>query len=901
VQPFTGGRLFVGRENEVRRLHDLLDGAAAGHGGASLISGEAGIGKTRLMQAAMEEATARRFRVAWAANYEYARSPLGPFADAFGTLLRAMPDALPRVSADRTALLGLAGMAEPAASIDMRRMLVVMTETLARIGERDPFLLVVDDVQWADPESLEFIRYLAPRLLTIAGTLLVGIRTTTPEASDALSALIGVPGMPELELAPLTDTASRTLVAAAQPENVRLEQRTVDAITARAEGNPLFLQELARESAATSPRKPSTSVRHAIAAQLARLDDATLRILEAAAVIGRRFTIERLSRVGDVDSNAVVGALRLARDAKLIEEIGLQEFQFRHELIRATVYERLLAVQRRALHHRVAEDLDQQSVGSADELALHRLAAGDLIAGVAAAEAAGDEAAALNAIASARDRYLDADRAGVLSGADKARLDGKLARAFHLLGDAENAAERHALAAHYYESVGDIPTSTQHTLQFANVAYRAGRIAEANAACERVIATAPSPQIAFAARSLYAMFLAMRDERETALVQIRAAEELSVSPEAADEIPLHYAKLTVARFEQGNDWFEPATAAVARAEEVGEPAGLAHALFNYGIVAYERGRENDGLKALERAVDVADRHGRVLAGAFARCELIYIHTLGGRLHEALRLILTLSGLYVNTLKVRLSFAEVATPVLADLGQLERFPAVTDPGLVDEARRAGAREYAATVAAQLHAATALGKRFDDALVADALGTVHSTRYISPSFLTFARFADTRHFARIQTLFGSGPLASRELRTLRKTAKAVMAARVGDDAAKELLREATEDCDIAGMPLLAALCLELSCKVGEALRLYESCGATAHVRRLRVSAAQTLTPRENEIAALVAQGRSNRAIAEALVLSERTVEHHVAAILRKFDLKGRADLPGRFYGSEGTERS
>ena len=196
---------------------------------------------------------------------------------------------------------------------------------------------------------------------------------------------------------------------------------------------------------------------------------------------------------------------------------------------------------------------------------------------------------------------------------------------------------------------------------------------------------------------------------------------------------------------------------------------------------------------------------------------------------------------------------------------------------------------------------LGTPFEDALVADALQGAESAAWLELALLTFARFAEAQHFVEIRRLIAAAPHASRKLRVYWKLTEAIMASRLRSSEAPALLRTAADDAERAGMPLFAALALELGGKVDAAMRLYERHAAQGHVSRLRANASQTLTPRETEVAALVAEGRSNRAIAEVLVLSERTVENHVASILRKLGLTGRADLGARLYGQSHRDTS
>ncbi len=894
VSAASGDDLFVGREDVLGRLGSLIDAAASGRGGIALICGEPGMGKSRLLRAVAEAASRRGFRVGSATNFENARSPFAPLMDGLRGLLDGHAEALPRAAGDRAALLGLmgAGDVDPPATLDKRRLFVTVADTLTRLADRVPWLLLIDDAQWSDPETLEFIEYLAPRITGLRGAVVVAHR---PAAEDPhlVNMSTRVASVESLTLAPLTLMESRLLIAALDASSRRLRQELVDDIAARAEGSPLFIEELIREGI-NSPSARSRSLQHTTLAKLDKLDRSDRSIIEAASVIGRTFDIETLAAICDTDVQSVLGALRAARDEHIVEECGEESsaFRFRHELLRRAVYDRMLTAQRQTLHRRIADRLDSQSRPSHELVATHWLAAGDLVLGAVAAEAAGDNAMAVDAITSARDRYLDAERTQILSGHDLGRLKEKLGRAFDLLGDSQAASERLTSAAEFFNQIGSLDRSSALMLRVAIMKHRSRHMNEALEVARGVLASSSSSATQFAAHALLAMIFAFEDEGPAARVHVTEAERISGDRDPNSKILLDYAKIALARFSPGDDWIEPTSAVVEHAAETGDPSLLAHALINFGIVACERGRSSAGIAALKRAVDIADRNGRTLASAYARIGLIVAYGFEGKLNEAYEVILAAGALHVDALELRLNLAGYAIPILAELGRLELFPQFVDGTLIEEARAADdARGYAVMVAAQLYASWSLGQPADNAKIGDALARVSSPSNLDLALLWFACFAPGEHLPRIDELVGASLEYSEQIHICRTAAQAVIHQRERRSDRAATSREAIDAARKGGARMVEALVLEMSGNFKEARKLYAACGAATSLDRLRIREHSLLTPREREIAALVAQGKTNRQIADMLVLSERTVEHHASAVLRKFGLTGRDDLAKR----------
>lgn len=896
---------LVDRDVEMTALRAVFSGALQRTGGTIVLTGESGMGKSRLLEAALEQAREDGFLTAATANFEHARAPFGPVSDVLRAVLTAAEFGLPAPASDRATLLRLvaeAGDDRSDATFDKRRAFVLVAESLTRIAQRKPWLIAVDDVQWSDPESLELMQYLVPKLIALRGVLLLANRAgdASDEATSFLGSLERAPGVTWVPVGPLPDDASRALIAASLHPGQRLSQRTVSNICERADGNALFIGVLTREALMPESPQGSATIERAVITKLQRLAAAELRVVECAAVLGRRFTLSDLEAIARRPAEEVVAALRSARDAGIIDEGdgGDGSFLFRHELIRAAVYASLLAEERRALHRRCAELIRDRPGADAALLARHWLRSGELQAAAHFAERAGDEAVLLNAHASARDRYLEAIETGTLQPADLARLNEKLARAYDVLGDSAEGATRIASAIAFHREHGDAIAAGRLALLFANMSHRAGDVDGALQAC-RAIAEDPAlpADLCFGAHAIAALSYVLRGEPAEAARAIDAAEACATDGSISDRLSLEWARAAVARAAADEGWIVPARRAVELASLGKDPSLHAHTLLNFSILAREFGHDAEADEALTQMIAISERHGLVLASAYGRCEQAEIAYLRGNLKEARSLLLHVAALHVQALALRGWMAEIALPLLADIGRLDELPILVADGIVETVVRAhDDTRYARLVAANAYVALARGEPPDAAAVKRALSKLHSPSYVAQALIVFALCGDAEDRQRVEALLGAASPA-RGLRAQRLLTQAILAHRNGEGGARSALGDAHDAAERAGAPLLAALALELLGRRDEAAAIYKRCGAIARAARLRAAASTDLTGREREVAELVVAGMSNRAIATRLALSERTVENHVAAIFTKRGVRRRAELIALESGTFG----
>ena len=495
LPPVTLAGALVGRDSEMALLTGLIKEVAGGRGGSVLIEGEPGIGKSTLVRAAVAEAPEAGCRVFWGAGDELGQGlPLLPFLD--GLRVRE-PPANPRREAIVRLLRG-----EGAADRGMDVPAVLAEQLLALVAElcaARPTVLVVDDLQWADPASVTLWGRLA-RSARQVPLLLVGMMRPVPQREDLL-ALRRVPGgAARLKLTGLTGAAVAGLVAAlagGRPDSSVLR------LAGGAAGNPLYVTELItalkRSSTVTitgtgvatlTAGSAPGSLSAAIADRLGFVTQPVREVLRVAALLGVDFTVTDLAIILDRSVADLMRAIDDARAAGVLAESG-NGLGFRHPLIRAALYDEMPAPVRAAWHrdagralaeagasaNRVARQMLQAIAGPGDtpepidKWMLNWLAgAADLLVGQAPQVAA---------------ELLRRAVANSPAGLQHDRLAARLADALYRTGD-RTAAEAVASQALAHASEPDVVVDLHSTL--AQCRGQAGLSAESLATLDRALA-----------------------------------------------------------------------------------------------------------------------------------------------------------------------------------------------------------------------------------------------------------------------------------------------------------------------------------------------------------------------------------------------------------------------------
>jgi len=399
-----GSADLVGREQERGLIDQAVERAAKGEGALLLVTGEAGIGKSRLVEVASEAAATRGVRGVWGRCLEAGGAPpFWPWVQVFRALWRegALASLTPaRKRALWHVLPEIADVevtAPPASSADPERarfrLLDGACAALLDVAAHAPRLVVLEDIHFADASSLALLEVLAAQLrsspLVVVGTLRKLDASVSGQARPMQRLFQNAR---VLELGPLPERAVRAFVELSVEAEVA--PALFDRLYEVTEGHPFFLTEMtrlwasaARRSGATRnsqvplplPRLPTT-IQSVLRERLGLLSSETLALLRGASVLGREFALGPVSHVTLRPSDECLSLLEVAADAAIVQAIAPERYRFGHILFREVLYQELSAGEREALHQRAAEALARpQGVGSA-ELLHHLLRSGSGLA-----------------------------------------------------------------------------------------------------------------------------------------------------------------------------------------------------------------------------------------------------------------------------------------------------------------------------------------------------------------------------------------------------------------------------------------------------------------------------------------------------------------------------------------
>ncbi len=911
---------FVGRQHEVAQVRDALSVARQGSGSVVLLSGDAGIGKTSLAQEITRAAAWLGTPAIW-----------GPAIEAEGT---------PPYWSWRQALTALSRAVEGVHLPDFTQhesgsshfvFFEAVVAVLHQAAEPNGLLVVLDDLHWADSGSLRLLQVAAAQVPSSRVLILGAYRQPTPSDSSPLAQmlpdLLRERAVSRIVLGGLDFGEAESLLS--QMFDRSVGRSVVRRLLEQTDGNPFYLAELAEFLRAGGPPQLPHTLGDIARHRLALISKSCRRILGPAAVIGRDFELQLLAAAVGAQPAAVLVQIAEAASAGVVEEIRPGQHRFTHALLREALYLDLSPAERAAAHARVAASIVGLGPGARaahiDALAhhLHRaLPLSDAAAALTAAVEAAESAEAQLAFEQAADRYAEAievaSRATVPGHSRSSLLLG-LARCQHRAGAAAawqtcelaaaSARDEHdvrALAGAALVMGRLVDPAIAHSLrklcqEALDALDGADRVLEARLLGQMAIASgSPGDEPGLADRALeaarntgdpVARFLALQaKEMELTGQPERAHERLELSEEAvwiAQETKDPGIAVWARSWRLGASWEfglrGPADSelnALAEAvERTKEPLDRWRLEAARATLALIDGRYGDALEAAERTFEIGRRGGHHEAALFAR---VIHHLAAARTGDT-----TDEGELQHSLSQgthRLWYASY----------------LADQGRISELRDLWPAVAAAAVEPLPSNLWLIGK-LRKAKLATALDDREWAAQLYGEIRPFSDLHATRAF------FGGyeGPLA---------LYAGQLAALLGRrEQAEHLLRRALNAAAAIGSPPFVALARhQLACLLSRgrprdrvlAVSLLEQAGATAEHLGMRPLAravaselkalqhprggASLLSHREEEVAGLVAQGLTNRAIGERLHISERTAENHVKNILDKLGFDSRAQI-------------
>lgn len=386
----------VGRSIEAR---ELLDALAAPNGELVLVTGEAGIGKSHLLDFLAERAGAAAMTVAWGVGHPGHRSlTLAPWRAILSGLLAEIDDDLLRALGRRrgaelahllpeiTERIGI----EPTPTGDESSLHDAVADLLRRLMARTPLVLCCDDVHWYDAASIRLLSYVARTLKGRAGLVAVAWRDgdfETPDTADAVADLVTVAGRRRLALNGLDDDAIAELWT--QELGAAPGSGVVERLRRRTGGNPLFISELLRSRRQSNTLQPTATIRDLISAQVAGLPAGSEELLTVCALCPDGATERLLATVSGLEQTQLDTCLGALVANRLVVEVTstFPAFTVRHSVIAECLTERLTLPARARYHNLIAEALKRQQIPMG-RLAHHFLVGGAAAEPVTAATAA---------------------------------------------------------------------------------------------------------------------------------------------------------------------------------------------------------------------------------------------------------------------------------------------------------------------------------------------------------------------------------------------------------------------------------------------------------------------------------------------------------------------------------
>ena len=505
------GGVFVGRERELGQLRAAVEDACAGRGRVIMLTGEPGIGKTRIADELAVHATRRGAQVLWGRCYEGEGAPAyWPWVQVVRAYVWSRDsDALAAAMGTGAADIGqlvsdvrerLPGVPEPPPTEPDQarfRLFDAITAFLKNAAAAQPVVVILDDLHWADKPSLLLLEFLAREAANSSLVVLGTYREVELDPRHPLHQILAELRRDRMfervELEGLAPGDVRALLEATSDEELGPDAlRLAEVVDRETEGNPFFIREVLRHLQESGAIRRSggrwesaestieglglpAGVREVIDRRLARLSPECEQVLMVGAVIGRNFGLDALEHTAGLPTDRLLEALEEALAAHVIEEVPERpgRYSFSHTLVRETIYEQLTGTRRVRYHRIIAEALEELYAGSVErhlpELAYHfreAALAGEIERAVEYTTRAGDHAAQLLAYEEAAGHY---ERA--LEVLDRAQAPDQPRRCDLLiaLGEARTRAGDTAQAR----------TSFQHAATIARELQSADRLARA--------------------------------------------------------------------------------------------------------------------------------------------------------------------------------------------------------------------------------------------------------------------------------------------------------------------------------------------------------------------------------------------------------------------------------------
>jgi DNA-binding CsgD family transcriptional regulator/tetratricopeptide (TPR) repeat protein len=842
------------RDDALAALLHAREEAALGRGRVALVTGEPGIGKTSLvMQLVRDLEPGARVLLGSCDDLTIPR-PLGPLRDLIGYVSSPLERAL----------------ADGAATHELQRFLVAELELRPR-----PTVLVLEDVHWADDATLDAITVLGRRIASLPALVVLTFRGGEVPPAHPLRIAVGALRADDavyVDLAPLSEVAVAALAGA-----------DAAAVYAATGGNPFYVTEvLAARTAAELP----PSVANAVLGRASRLDDSSRRLVELVSIVPGRMATPLL----DATMPAWPAAAEEPERRQLLD-VEPRYIRFRHELAREAIRSSIPVATRRRLHAEILAALLSADADPAD-IVHHAEAAGDEDVVADYTLVAARQAAALESNREAYSHYLRAaDFVGRLDQAEQPKLLEELAwaaYAFGRLGAAFPSLER-AIAA--YRELGDDEAVGRCTRGLSRFHWFAGDGAAARRTARDAIAIleplGPSVELA-RAYSGHSQLAMLAEDTNDALVWGERALQLAIA--LRDESTRAHALANLGTTRMLLDRSDIAT--LLDAHRVADAAGDGHeatrALANLSFNLLTFVQPAESRRRAEAALEYAEAHEVHTIASYLAAAIGWLRLRAGEWEDAEHIARCEVDRGIDVAQL------LAKTVLAELAVRRGDPDANDR-LTDLAAQAERADELQRVVPVFELATEWALTSGPPVAAGPLaGVVAGLRTEQPVVGWGARAAAWAAVDGVAIEVGgdvSEPHAAMLRRDWRGAADAFGA--VGWDYDRALMLSLLDDEESLGEAIGIARGLGAEPLTRRIARRLRDLGLSVpHGPRESTRANPAgLTARQLEVLELLAGGLTNAEIADRLVVSPRTAEHHVAAVLTKLGATTRRDAARR----------
>ena len=887
---------FVGRRGELDFLREEFRVACDSRARFVIIEGEAGIGKSRLVRefvrGVLDDAS-----VATGHCSEHVRSPYLPFIEIAEHL-----DPRARLSAFTTR--------EPGSLPDEKWAYFNTVAGMVRTqAARRPAVIIIEDTQWSDNASGELLQFLLQRLHAARLLAIVTMRSEMLPQNPAAALLRSAASRMRaatVQLHPLSRAEMKHLVQSSlSARSNNLDAATIARIESLAEGNPLFAEELSRvahESGSLSfqSRLPVT-LQALLSERLGPFSDDERSVLVRAAILGQTFDAALLSAIASQPLDDVLAVMERAVRSGLLYEEHAQatRFSFRHALIRQALADQLIFALAAPLHIRIAQELEvlPRSREREAELAYHWSAARVGARARVWNEAAAESAWQMHAYRDAIRFYTEALRWEYPPGTARARVFERLGMLFYIDGCGEEPARWFAMAREEYERCGNDVGAAHAQLLLADQSWVDARTHESVRAGLEASATLQrlghSQMYAQALLSV-ARFSITLGQIERARAHLAAAQPLHSHFDLASRASWHEVRgETFAVTGDTASAFAEFRAAARLGAQTGVSELISQIENNFALAAFDLGDLDLAVARHQIAVDEAERTGLTWRVGYSSLNYARTLTYRGELERARAHVWKALNAGVTTATFKTKAASVGILLALMLNDHALLEACADDSAVALAQQSGEIQRVASVSAAFAALRiAQGNAAEArALMGKALRSITHAHRAWDLFASVALWGRPEDVTLARALLDTAPGRPRVKRAYRFLFDAITAAKTGESQASRLGALAARHFERMGNILCKALALEAAGDRDAAIDVFGAIGAVRDSARLAQSVRpepSRLTPRQSEIADLVATGETNRSIADRLGISEHTVEHHVSAIFARLGLKSRAQL-------------